>query len=528
MSSAVRGPVRVPVRAVAARLRRDVTFTAMHAGLRAATGTAAPLALAYVTGNRGYILAAVGGWFTALADVGGVTRTRVRTMSAYVLLGGIAYASGARAAGIAVALRASDMAWLAVLFVAALVFCWAVGAALLRVLGDAGSTLGILVAATFVAALAGPAAHASAALAGGLMIAGGGLWTMFLALAVWPVRPYSAARHGVGDAYHALAHFATGIARSAVDGAASGDVVLERYTTLARREHPRVRTAIEAGRSVLLATRRGRLGAAPRGDDLALLLDGADLVFGTLLALAEASEVAVVARDSDVDALAAAVARAGVALDELAAAIVPGPRAGRRPPTLARLEADPVPRSGGALVERITGEIERAAEVAATLASGGEDTLLVAARGTVRAWWTGRARRSGVRRSGRAVRGGAWRRALADVDAPALQHALRFGTAAALAHVLGAGLHIARGPWVTITTLIVLQPSAGMTLRRSAARVLGTVLGGAVAAVLAAALHDARLIAVVVFPLAAAAVALRVIHYGVYTFFLTPVFVLIA
>ncbi len=555
MSSAA----RLPVRAVAGRLRRDVTLTAVHAGLRAATGTAAPLALAYATGVRGYVLAAVGGWLTAMADVGGVTRTRGRVMGAYVALGGIAYAAGARTAGVAADLRSAGAAWLAVLVVSALVFCWSAAGALLRTLGDAGSTLGVLVAVTFIAALANPAPHAREALAGGAMIAGGGLWTMLLALGVWPVRPYSAARHAVADAYHELAHFAGGIAAAVSAGAgpeAGGrmEAAVARYTALAQHEHPRVRAALETGRSVLLATRRGRLGAAPRGDDLALLLDGADLVLVTLLTLAEAAEVVATARardagravTDDVAALGAVIARAAAALDELATAIVPGPRAGRRPDALAALEQDVVrlavrldassvggeacaPRARAevrhatALVEALAGEVERGAETAAALASGGDDTLLAAVRAAVRRAGDGRDR---PRRAGRPRR--ALARMLGEVDSPTLRHALRLGTAAAVAHALGAGLHIARGPWLTVTTLIVLQPSAGLTLRRSTARIVGTVAGGVVAAVLAAVLRDPRLIAAVVFPLAAAAVALRAVHYGVFTFFLTPVFVLIA
>ena len=526
------------MRAVAARLRRDVTLPAVHAGLRAATGTAAPLALAYTTGDRAYVLAAVGGWLTAMADVGGVTRTRVRAMGAYVVLGGIAYAAGAMAAGVAAAIRAGGAGWLAVVLVATFVFCWAAGGALLRVLGDVGATLGTLVSVTFVAALANPAPDAGGALTAGAMVTGGGLWTMLLAIGVWPVRPYSAARRGVADVYHALAHFAVGIAQCVEAQTADAPEIVARYTTLAQREHPRVRATLETARAVLLATRRGRLGAAPRGDDLALLLDSADLMFVTLLTLAEAAEQATLAdawRDATPGPL---VARAAHSLDELAWAIVPGPRAGRRPPALAGLETALVERGAAeydrrrpaaarhavALVERLTAEIGRGADVAATLASGGDDTLRAAVLGVARGWWTAASR---ARPSGRTQRA-RWQRAFADVDTPTLRHALRVGTAAAVAHAIGAGLHIARGPWLTVTTLIVLQPSAGLTLRRSTARVLGTVAGGIVAAVLAAALRDPRLIAVVVFPLAATAVALRAVHYGVFTFFLTPVFVLIA
>ena len=56
----------------------------------------------------------------------------------------------------------------------------------------------------------------------------------------------------------------------------------------------------------------------------------------------------------------------------------------------------------------------------------------------------------------------------------------------------------------------------------------GLALGGVVAALLAAVLHDRLLIAAVLFPLSLASVAVRAAHYGLFTFFLTPVFVLLA
>ncbi|GJG85433.1 hypothetical protein tb265_06140 [Gemmatimonadetes bacterium T265] len=566
---------RAAVRTTAARVRRDVNATAVHAGLRAAAGTAAPLALAYTTGAHALVVAALGGWLTAIADVGGATRTRVRVMGASVVLDGLAYAAGARAAALPAGPLGHGPGTLAV---AALVFCWAAAGGLLRVLGDAGATLGTLMAVTFCAGLAGPQPHVADALRGGAIVAGGGLWTMFLALAVWPVRPYGAARRVVGDAYHALATFARGIAAAAdaVGGAEAGADVAARYTALARAEHPRVRAALEAGRTVLVATRRSRLGASPRGDDLAILLDGTDLVFVTLLTTAEAMEqagaarardgaapgdvlgatlgdtlgaaAAAAGRPDDVAALRALVVAAAGALDDVAAAIVPGPRAGRRPASLDALERDVVVaaarlerphatgraaptaaplaalRHAAALVAQLVGEIDRAASLAASLASGGEDTLLAAAR----AGWRSVVARATTDRPRRPSPARGIAGVLAGVDSPTVRHALRLGTATALAQVLGATLHIARGPWLTTTTLIVLQPSAGLTLRRSAARVGGTVAGGVIAALLAAALRDPRLIAAVVFPLAAAAVALRAVHYGVFVFFLTPVFVLIA
>jgi uncharacterized membrane protein YccC len=82
--------------------------------------------------------------------------------------------------------------------------------------------------------------------------------------------------------------------------------------------------------------------------------------------------------------------------------------------------------------------------------------------------------------------------------------------------------------WVTVTTVVVLQPDAGATVRRAAERVVGTVLGGFVAVAIAALGLRPLAAAAVMFPLSVAALFTRPRSYRWFTFFLTPVFLLIA
>ncbi|HSO33244.1 MAG TPA: FUSC family protein, partial [Labilithrix sp.] len=82
--------------------------------------------------------------------------------------------------------------------------------------------------------------------------------------------------------------------------------------------------------------------------------------------------------------------------------------------------------------------------------------------------------------------------------------------------------------WVTVTTIAVLQPYPGPTSTRAAERVVGTVLGSAVAAAITMTVHAPLALAAVMFPLSVAAVATKPRSYRLFTFFLTPVFVLIA
>jgi uncharacterized membrane protein YccC len=89
-------------------------------------------------------------------------------------------------------------------------------------------------------------------------------------------------------------------------------------------------------------------------------------------------------------------------------------------------------------------------------------------------------------------------------------------------------LGLKRGYWVTITVIVILQPYAGVTLTRAVQRVLGTVLGGLLAAALGAWFHDQIAVLVIATVFVACCVALLPLNYAAFSVFLTPTFVLLA
>jgi uncharacterized membrane protein YccC len=88
--------------------------------------------------------------------------------------------------------------------------------------------------------------------------------------------------------------------------------------------------------------------------------------------------------------------------------------------------------------------------------------------------------------------------------------------------------HLHRAHWVTVTVVIILQPSAGATFGRAVSRILGTLVGATAAALLAPLVHGPLSVTLILFPLSMLAIALRPLNYGLYAFLVTPVFVLIA
>ncbi|MDF2692720.1 MAG: putative rane protein, partial [Labilithrix sp.] len=108
------------------------------------------------------------------------------------------------------------------------------------------------------------------------------------------------------------------------------------------------------------------------------------------------------------------------------------------------------------------------------------------------------------------------------------RHAVRVAvavTAAQLAAFILSPTHI---PWVTMTTIVVLQPYPGATVTRAFERVMGTLLGSIVAIAITVVIEESVVLAATIVPLSIAAVATRPRSHHLFTLFLTPVFVLFA
>src|SRR5581483_11396904 len=83
------------------------------------------------------------------------------------------------------------------------------------------------------------------------------------------------------------------------------------------------------------------------------------------------------------------------------------------------------------------------------------------------------------------------------------RHALRLAVVVPAAELLARTLPLHRGYWMVVAAATVLRPEFGATWSRGIARALGTFLGVAIAGAIAATLHPAGgIIVVIVFVLA--------------------------
>ena len=489
---------------------------AYAAGFRASLATVVPLAVGQLLDRSGAATwMSLGGFNSALSDRGGSYTTRAGTMAALM-------AASAVTAMLATLVSGHFLATLALTFAVAFV------ASAMRVWGNAGVSIGGASLSVYVVALAIPAAQLSEALERAGYILLGGLWAMAIALVVWPLRPYRPARLAIAEAYSVLADYIAHLAAdSEVRHTSDWPIAFTPAHTTS------VRTALERAGAVLLQLRRGKPAAAERGERLLVLMESADQIFGHCVALGEtlATLRGEGRIDSAHDACNAQLREMTSTARSLAAAVIAEQGSAE---IAVRWSGIPVREtlathageSSVAQYEHAAIILDRAAQFASSASStvqalniGGNDREKV---------------RAPVIRSSVAeepVDEASWWTALRSVLAPDSligRFALRVAVVTTLAVALTEQLELKRGYWVTITVIVILQPYTGVTLTRAMQRVLGTVLGGLLAAGLGASFHDPRAILVIATVFVACCVALLPVNYGAFSVFLTPTFVLLA
>ncbi len=492
----------------ASRLRASVEtlIPDIATGIRAALATVIPFVLAARTGRHELASMALGGWLGTLADPGGSRPRRALSLVTFAILGGGA---------LFVAESVAYSPWLVVVVVAAVAFA----GSLLRSLGGGGASLGTLVAVT--AAIAGTKTDSAPAL-DALYFGYGSAIALVLSTIVWPVWTHMPVRRALAAVYAELAAYARDVhacVRESPRAAVTTDEpdrLADRWTAIVRTRPRRVREAIEQARGVALAMRSRRSGESRWGSGLRVLLGLAESQFLVLVTLAEQLQSHRGDARDDLDTRDAAGLAEIAALYAATSEAVITRRVSHRfsspPPT-------PKPERSVDTIERLRARLGADALASLRLSVEPDHADLYPVADEDKARPIAQSRFADTART------------LLDslqLDSPFFRHALRVAAAVAAASMVASAISPSHGSWVTVTTLAVLQPYPGATVRRAIERVIGTVLGSAVAALLMFVVRGPLLLGLAMFPLSVAAVVTRPRSYRLFTFFLTPAFVLLA
>jgi uncharacterized membrane protein YccC len=464
-------------------------------GVRAAFAVAAIMAASAVVPWAPLREAALSALLTCLCDPGGPVRRRVPVLLGFSLLGAglIAGVGLLRGLGPAVALPFGVVA----LF----------GCSFARVHGQAGQQLGGLLSVVIILALDQPLPGLGSAARVAASFLAGGLWATLLTLAIWQVHPYLPARRAVADVYAALARQVADLARLLADPRADATA----WETHARLHRRAVRDAIEAARAIVLDMLRTRGAVNQRAMQSLIRLETADQIFGALIAMSDLLEPAGPADR----AVAARLLRRLRPLLELLGRIIvtDDPDAHRRTGrAIEAFAADGAVLPADGALAAVARRIAERLRIAQTLALPANIAPGTVPRAAVLVWRQ--------RLLTPFVANLVWR-------SPALRHALRTALAAAPALAFTLFWFTPYDHWLTITIVATMQPYFALTTARAIERVVGTVLGGLVAAGIGMLCTTPLAMAMAMFPLAIAALAVRTVNLGLFMLAVTPLIVLL-
>jgi uncharacterized membrane protein YccC len=461
--------------------------------------------------------AALGGFEAVIVDNGGPYRSRLYTIAS-VLLGGAICAS--------IGILTPQNIVAAILTSAAV--CFAVTYA--RVASQPIANSSVVIIVLYFAGFGVENHTLSNALVSTSAYVLGGIWAAAISLFLWPVDPFRPARLEVADCYDLLAGFTSTIP-GALSEHTSHDDDHEHAIDFKRQ----LRRKLESAHAALSSTAARAPARTVRARNLSVLLETADMLFALTIRLTEVAEALPAGPEASPDSSLQTVAQwlsktEGVIATNLR--LRPsdngasfGPRGSHRLQyvirTAEQLDA-----------QRPTNSLHQ------HLLVGEHDALqnIEIAFDALRAVWTGIDPRPGT--LGESSPAEAIDRSTPDwiealrqnwtTSSLMMRHALRVCVVAAIDVLIIRAFNISHGYWLAMTSIIVLQPYGFGTVRRSYQRVLGTIGGGILAALLALLVHNQPGMMAVITVCSVLTLATYAVHYGWYSFFLTPTFVLLS
>ncbi|WP_429404005.1 FUSC family protein [Paraburkholderia sp. MM5482-R1] len=446
-------------------------------GIHAALAMAPMLCAAAILGRSDIAFGAVAAFWNCLCDPQGSRSQRLKAMAIFTAMGVVVMPLASYAAhwGYAVSI--------VTLFV--LVFLCGLTRSYKPSLGPMPAQAGLVASLAVVIGIASPEPLAVALAHGGYFLLGSA-WTMLFCIFLWPVPFPQSAGFTLATIFGRLEDMA-GFLES-LDSRPGMDVQgWTEFDTVYRRG---VRMSIERGRALAAHDVRN-------GPDLGPGVDAAGRVFSTLIAIGHARRNAAIADDDGSRQLLQGLRQL---LQSVAA------QAQQELPIADTLvaQAHALLRQTAERTDQTASAVAFAARAIARLADG-RHALAMDPETPAPA-------------AARAVK----------IERLVWDHALRVAVASVLAFMIGTSLSVTFAYWGVIAAIVVTQPVSANTWLRVLERACGSLIGATIAAVLLTSLSGPVAVTLAILPLAAVTVALRLVNYGLFVVFLTPMFMLMS
>jgi len=468
---------------------------ALSTALRGTIATAAPLVLLRAPGLGAFAYPAVlGALATSMVDVGGPYRSRLVGMLTQGLGG---------AALLLLGTLTGDYWW----FAAAVMAAIGILSGIVRAAGPGGQSLGVNAAVAYLVGLqVGEAGGGVPLWVFGYAL--GGLWTVVVALAFWQLRPYRRLEQEVAIAWEAVAEL---LAAVSLEDEASV-VARRRREQLIAIRHAAARDTAEKAREALGETRSRMAGPGTTIAQLVVLLNAAERIGAAAVTLGESAAPASAERRKATAALQQACIEVARVLLDGKGQLSLAPLRRQFPAAPARDGA--APSATDVLAEaQAMRHFENAAEALGLLF--GERRRLFDLLRLAFAHRRPRGTMLAALRPHTSPRSAIFR------------HALRVAVVTAIDTAIITRLQLPRGIWLPMTSLIILQPDYGSTVKRALQRTAGTVAGAVLAGLLLTTLHGTTEYDVVLGLLIFATFLLIRRRYGYAMTFLTPIIILL-
>ncbi|WP_242011273.1 FUSC family protein [Acetobacter fallax] len=449
---------------------------AVREGLRAGVAVGLVMIVALRLGMPLMAWSAFAAFWTCLVDPGGLLRPRLGAMLKFGALGTVITGVVSVASGVGGLLAFSALG-IAVF-----------GCGLMRVRGGVATQIGVLAAIVAVVAVCYPQSPSGALKLSGFFLAGT-IWATLVCVLAWPVDPWSPLRQACSGIFREQGRMTGRLLECMM---VSADMRMEEQAISAYRRD--IRGRIEQARSRIEV-----LAADPT----------TGRTRATLLPAVEACDRIFIAIMAFEHAILSGVESTGA----------------RR---VVRLVAAVLQRVGGEIVlpegnpdalRKHIGFLRQASDRGEDLFSRGAGVCADALTDLLNAWEQPESRSVADDITERSRKAG-------PASHLVLRHAGRVCAAVLVAYAITLWLALPYAYWAMMAVVVVMQPSVTTTLPRTIERVAGSIAGGVLAAVMGVVL-PVWCILLLIFPMAAATIALRGVNYTLCVTFMTQLFVLV-